>query len=52
MRRGNERESGVQGVWGGNRGWIHVKSYDDLAWEGRSTMTPLGPPDGRGSQDI
>ena len=46
------RESGVQGVWGGNRGWIHVESSDDSAWEGRSTTTPLGPSDGQGDQDV
>ena len=47
-----ERESGVRGVWGGNRGWIHVESSDDSAWEGRNTTAPLGPPDGQGAQDV
>ena len=45
-----QRESGVQGVWDGNRGWIHVESHDDSTWEGRNTATPLGPPDGWGAR--
>ena len=42
------RESGVRGVWGGNRGYIHVKSSDDSTWEGRNMTAPLEPQDGRG----
>ena len=50
--RETKRESGVQGVWGGNRGWFHVESFDDLTWEGRNTAAPLGPPDEWGAQDV
>ena len=39
-----ERESGVRGVWGGTRGWIHVESHDDSTWEGRT--------DDWGAQDV
>ena len=42
----------MRGVWGGNSGWIHVKSPDDLTWEGRTTATPLGPTDDWGAQDV
>ena len=47
-----ERETGVQGVWGGTRGWIHVESHDDSTWEGRTTATPLGFPDDWGDQVV
>ena len=47
-----QRESGVWGVWDGNRGWIHVKSHDDSTWEGRNTAAPLGPPDEWGAQVV
>ena len=50
--RETQRESGVQGVWGGNRGWFHVKSFDDSTWEGHNTAAPLGPPDDWGAQDV
>ena len=40
-----ERESGVQGVWGGTRGWIPVDSHDDSTREGRTMATHMGPPD-------
>ena len=46
-----ETESGVRGVWGGNRGWIPVESLDDSTQEGRTTAAPLGPPDDWGDQD-
>ena len=42
----------MRGVWGGTRGWIPVESYDDSTQEGRTTATPLGPPDDWGGQDI
>ena len=45
-------ESGVRGVWGVNRGWFHVESFDDSTWEGRNTAAPLGPPDKWGAQDV
>ena len=47
-----ERESGVRGVWGGTRGWIHVESLDDSTREGHTTAAPLPPPDDWGAQDI
>ena len=47
-----ERESGVRGVWDGNRGWVNVESHDDLTWEGRNTAAPLGPPDEWGAQVV
>ena len=50
--RERQRESGVRGVWGGNRGRIPVESLDDSTWEGRTTAAPLGPPDDWGAQDI
>ena len=46
------RESGMRGVWGRTCGWIHVKSHDDSTWEGRTTETPLGPPDNWGAQVV
>ena len=52
IHRTTERESGVQGVWDGNHGWVHVESHDDSAWEGRNTAAPLGPPDKWGAQDV
>ena len=52
MEGKTERESGVRGVWGGNRGSIPVGSPDDPTWEGRNTAAPLGPPDDWGGQDI
>ena len=42
----------MQGVWGGTRVWIPVESYDDSTREGRTTATPLGPPDNWGAQDV
>ena len=42
----------MRGVWDGNSGWIHAESHDNSTWEGRNTVTPLGPPDGWGSQVV
>ena len=50
--RQRERESGVQGVWGGTRGCIPVGSLDDSTQEGLTTAAPLPPPDEWGDQDI
>ena len=47
-----ERKSGLQGVWGRTRGWIPVESHDDSTQEGRTTATPLAPPDDWGAQDV
>ena len=47
-----ERESGVQEVWDGNRGWVHVESLHDSTWEGRNTAASLGPPNEWGTQDV
>ena len=49
IHRTTERESGVQVAWDGNRGWVHVESHDDSAWEGRNTAAPLGPPEKSGA---
>ena len=47
-----ERESGVRGLWDGNRGWVHGESHYDSTQEGHNTAASLGPPDEWGAQVV
>ena len=45
-------EGGMQGVWGGTRVCIYVKSYNESSWKSSGTAVAVDAPSRRGTQDI